>query len=63
MQPDGSFVERQDAGGKETRNCQEIFIELAQKRLSAATKHRQSKLRLRLLNHFHRRLQINTGQA
>jgi polyphosphate kinase len=63
MQPDGSYVERQDAGAKETRNCQEIFIELAQKRLSAATKHRQSKLRVRLLNHFHRRLQINTGQS
>jgi polyphosphate kinase len=63
MQPDGKYLERQDAGSKETRNCQELFIELAQKRLSAATKHRQSKLRVRLLNHFHRRLQINTGQT
>ena len=63
MQPDGKYLERQDAGSKETRNCQEIFVELAQKRLSAATKHRQSKLRVRLLNHFHRRLQINTGQS
>jgi polyphosphate kinase len=63
MQSDGSYVERQDTGVKETRNCQEIFIELAQKRLAAATKHRQSKLRVRLLNHFHRRLQINTGQS
>jgi polyphosphate kinase len=63
MQPDGKYLERQDAGSKETRNCQEIFIELAQKRLSAANKHRQSKLRMRLLNHFHRRLQINTGQT
>jgi len=63
MQSDGSYVERQQMGGKEMRNSQEIFIELAQKRMTAAAKHRQSKLRMKLLNHFHRRLQINARQG
>jgi polyphosphate kinase len=57
MQPDGSYVEVPDAGEKESRSCQEIFIELAQKRQAAALKHRQAKLRKKLLTYFHRRVQ------
>lgn len=59
MQPDGSYVERQEIAGKEALNCQETFIALAQKRKAAAAKHRQAKLREKLLVHFHKRLQTN----
>lgn len=57
MRPDGSYVEVPDAGEKESRSCQEIFIELAQKRQAAALKHRQAKLRKKLLTYFHKRVQ------
>jgi polyphosphate kinase len=57
MQPDGSYIEVPGGGEKESRSCQEIFIELAQKRQAAALKHRQAKLRKKLLTYFHRRVQ------
>jgi len=57
MQPDGSYLEVPDSGEKESRSCQEIFIELAQKRQAASVKHRQAKLRKKLLNYFHKRVQ------
>jgi len=56
MQSDGSYVERQAIPGKKSISPQETFIELARKRKAAATKHQQSKLRKKLLNHFHNRL-------
>jgi polyphosphate kinase len=59
MQEDGSYTLRQDSPGKASASSQETFIELAQKRKSAAAKHRQSKLRKKLLNHFHRRVKEN----
>ena len=59
MQSDGSYIERQDTEGKESPSSQETFIELAQKRKTAAAKHRQSKLREKLLIHFHKRLKMN----
>ncbi len=57
MQPDGSYVERQDLEGKESKSSQETFIALAQKRKAAATRHKQAKLREKLLIYFHKRLQ------
>ena len=57
MQADGSYAQREDSSGKTARNSQETFIELAQKRMSAASKHQQAKLRQKLLYHFHKRLQ------
>jgi polyphosphate kinase len=57
MQPDGSYLERQGVEGKESKSSQETFIALAQKRKAAATKHKQSKLREKLLIYFHKRLQ------
>jgi hypothetical protein len=39
---------------------QETFIQLAQKRKTAAAKHRQSKLRAKLLTYFHKRV-LNEG--
>ena len=56
MQSDGSYTLRQAAPGKAAAGSQETFIELAQKRKAAAAKHRQAKLRKKLLNHFHKRV-------
>lgn len=56
MHSDGSYIERQDLDSKESKSSQETFIELAQKRKAAAIKHKQSKLREKLLIHFHKRL-------
>ncbi len=59
MQADGSYIEVQAPDGRETKDSQEISIDLAQKRMAAAVKHRQAKLRKKLLNHFHKRLRSN----
>jgi len=56
MQSDGSYIERKDTSGKKTLSSQETFIQLAQKRMAAASKHQQAKLRQKLLDHFHNRL-------
>ncbi len=56
MQPDGSYVERQGVEGKESKSSQETFIALAQKRKAAANRHKQAKLREKLLIYFHKRL-------
>ena len=59
MQADGNYILRQVTTGKTAAGSQETFIELAQKRKAASTKHRQAKLRKKLLNYFHRRLEEN----
>jgi polyphosphate kinase len=56
MQSDGSYVERKEISGKNSLSSQETFIQLAQKRMAAASKHQQAKLRKKLLDHFHNRL-------
>ena len=61
MHQDGSYAPKpKPAGGEPTRNSQETFIALAQKRKAAAAKHRQSKLRAKLLTYFHKRV-LNEG--
>jgi len=59
MQTDGSYIERKETTGKKSLSPQETLIELAQKRMAAASKHQQAKLRKKLLHHFHKRLQDN----
>ena len=56
MQSDGSYLERKEISGKNSLSSQETFIQLAQKRMAAASKHQQAKLRKKLLDHFHNRL-------
>ncbi|MDH3870992.1 MAG: polyphosphate kinase 1 [Gammaproteobacteria bacterium] len=56
MQADGSYIEREDTPGKKSLSSQETFIQLAQKRMAAASKHQQAKLRKKLLSHFHKRV-------
>jgi polyphosphate kinase len=61
MQPDGSYIERRDDSGKKSLGSQETFIELAQKRMAAASKHQQARLRKKLLDHFHNRVKQRLG--
>jgi len=56
MQSDGSYMEPEDEKRGVSLSAQETFIELAQKRQVAAAKHKQSQLRKKLLNHFHKRV-------
>jgi len=55
MQPDGSYVQRQPED-EHAKGAQEILMGVAEKRLSAAAKHREKNLRSRLLSHFEHRL-------
>ncbi|UCB56151.1 MAG: polyphosphate kinase 1 [Thiotrichales bacterium] len=62
MRPDGSYVQRSyDSDSESAKSSQDIFIELAQKRKTAAAKHRQSKLRAKLLTYFHKRVVDETS--
>ncbi len=57
MQPDGSYIERSTTPGADTAlSSQDTFISLAQKRKNAAAKHRQSRLREKLLTYFRKRV-------
>jgi polyphosphate kinase len=55
MQPDGSYVQRQPED-EHAKGAQEILMGVAEKRLSAAAKHKEKNLRSRLLSHFEHRL-------
>ncbi|MEA3274183.1 MAG: polyphosphate kinase 1 [Pseudomonadota bacterium] len=55
MQPDGTYVQRKPADDS-AKGAQETLIGVAERRLAAASKHKEKKIRSRLLNHFHRRL-------
>ena len=56
MRPDGSYAPRPYQEDTDSAmSSQDTFIELAQKRKVAAAKHRQSKLRAKLLTYFHKR--------
>ena len=57
MLSNGKYVQREfDAESESAMSSQSTFIELAQKRKTAAAKHRQSKLRAKLLTYFHKRV-------
>ena len=57
MLPNGDYVERLDPLGKTALlSSQDTFISLAQKRKNAAAKHRQSRLREKLLTYFRKRV-------
>ncbi len=60
MQPDGSYVQRQPPEGKEVRGCHETLIDMANSRMAAAAKHKQNRLRSRLVKQFRRRAQSAT---
>ena len=56
MQPDGSYVQRSPTADKEQRGSQEALIKVAEKKLKGAAKHKQEKVRTKLLNRYQRRL-------
>lgn len=60
MQSDGTYRQRQPREGS-SRSLQEMMIEAAEKRLSAVSTHKQSKIRTRLLTYFKRRAANSTG--
>ncbi|MBK5939223.1 polyphosphate kinase 1 [Halochromatium roseum] len=55
MQPDGSYVQRQPED-EHAKGAQDTLMGVAEKRLSAAAKHKEKNLRSRLLSHFEHRL-------
>ncbi|ESQ15637.1 MAG TPA: polyphosphate kinase 1 [Chromatiaceae bacterium] len=55
MQSDGSYVQRVPKE-ESAKGAQETLIGVAEKRLSAAAKHKEKTLRYRLLSHFEHRL-------
>jgi polyphosphate kinase len=55
MRPDGRYVQRQP-DDEHAKGAQEILMGVAEKRLSAAAKHKEKNLRSRLLSHFEHRL-------
>ena len=56
MHTDGGYVQRQP-DTPDVRGCQDILIEVAARRLAAAEKHREKKVRTQLVTHFRRRLE------
>jgi len=55
MQPDGSYLQRQPED-EHAKGAQDTLMGVAEKRLSAAAKHKEKNLRSRLLSHFEHRL-------
>jgi polyphosphate kinase len=58
MQTDGSYVQR-GRGDNSGRSSQETLIGVAERRLAAAEKHREKRVRSQLVSHFRRRLETN----
>jgi polyphosphate kinase len=60
MQPDGTYVRRTPDTGDTSLNCQETLIGVVERRLDAAKKHREKRMREKLMNHFKHRLKTST---
>nr|VFJ56060.1 MAG: polyphosphate kinase [Candidatus Kentron sp. FW] len=58
---DGSYTQRKPGEGQETHGSQETLISLADTRLAAAAKHKQGRIRRKLVNRFHKRLKTISG--
>jgi polyphosphate kinase len=56
MQSDGSYVQRRPATDQLPRSSQEVLVGMADTRLAAAAKHKQKKVRRKLLNRFQKSL-------
>ena len=56
MQSDGSYIRRQSATDTKSLNCQETLIGVAERRLAAAKKHKEKRMREKLMHHFQYRL-------
>ncbi len=56
MQPDGSYVRRIPSEDDKSLNCQETLIGVAERRLEASKKHKEKRMREKLMYHFKHRL-------
>ncbi len=56
MQSDGSYVRRIPQEDDKSMNCQETLIGVAERRLEAAKKHREKRMREKLMTHFRHRV-------
>nr|VFK22245.1 MAG: polyphosphate kinase [Candidatus Kentron sp. LFY] len=56
LNPDGSYTQRKPGEGQETHGSQETLITVAETRLSAALKHKQGRIRRKLVSRFQKRL-------
>jgi polyphosphate kinase len=61
MASDGSYIRRTPEEGETSLNCQETLIGVVERRLAAAKKHREKRMREKLMNHFKQRLK-NSSQ-
>ncbi|MBV2092527.1 MAG: polyphosphate kinase 1, partial [Candidatus Thiodiazotropha sp. (ex Ctena orbiculata)] len=52
MQSDGTYIRRTPAEEDKSLNCQETLIGVAERRLEAAKKHREKRMREKLMTHF-----------
>ncbi len=56
MQSDGSYVRRVPSEDDKSLNCQETLIGVAERRLEASKKHKEKRMREKLMYHFKHRL-------
>jgi len=56
LHADGTYTQRHHCEGQNTRGSQETLIGVAETRLAAAARHRQGKIRQKLVNRFKKRL-------
>ena len=63
MQPDGTYVRRMPSEDDKSFNCQETLIGVAERRLEAAKKHKEQRMREKLMYHFKRRLKNHDSRG
>ncbi|MCU7905418.1 MAG: polyphosphate kinase 1 [Candidatus Thiodiazotropha sp. (ex Epidulcina cf. delphinae)] len=59
MQSDGTYLRRTPAEDDKSLNCQETLVGVVERRLEAAKKHREKRMREKLMHHFKHRLKNN----
>jgi len=62
MQSDGTYIQRRPTDDT-AKGVHETLIGVAKRRLAAASRHQETKIRSRLLGHFQRRLRSNKEQG
>jgi polyphosphate kinase len=60
MLSDGSYVRRTPEEDDKSTNCQKTLIGVAERRVEAAKKHREKRMREKLMTHFKHRLKTQT---
>jgi len=63
MKSDGSYVRRVPAEDDKSINCQETLIGVAERRLEASKKHKEKRMREKLMYHFKHRLKSHDSNG